>query len=127
VYREEPTEALQGEVKGRCGPPGVKDYLFLVRCAAAFARLPHTAMLHHRRPWAFVRSRNSNEQTDPSHARISRKSTGQMRSAAAPLAIFNGHNDDSFQSGFVGDSSGNLFGTIRTGSAGGNVCREFQT
>ena len=33
-------------------------------------------MLHHRRPWTFVRSRNSNEQADTSHGRISRKSTG---------------------------------------------------
>jgi hypothetical protein len=41
--------------------------VFLALCAAAFARLPHTAILHHRRPCAFVLSRNSNEQTDPSH------------------------------------------------------------
>lgn len=37
-------------------PRGAQDYLlrFLARYAAAFARLPHTAMLHHRWPWAFV-------------------------------------------------------------------------
>src|SRR5262249_31526718 len=55
---------------------------FLARCAAAFARLPQTAMLHHRRLWAFVWSRNNKVQTDPRQARISRKSTEQMRSAA---------------------------------------------
>ena len=70
--------ALQGERNGRWGPPGVKDYpfLFLARCAAALTWLPYTTMLDHRRPWTFVRSRNSNEQADTSHGRISRKSTG---------------------------------------------------
>ena len=46
----------------------------LARCAAAFARLPQTAMLHQRRVWAFVRSRNTSVQAEPSHDRISRKS-----------------------------------------------------
>jgi hypothetical protein len=46
----------------------------LARCAAAFARFPQTAMLHQRRAWAFVRSRNTSVQAEPSQDRISRKS-----------------------------------------------------
>jgi hypothetical protein len=46
----------------------------LARCAAAFARLPQTAMLHQRRVRASVRSRNTSVQAELSHDRISRKS-----------------------------------------------------
>jgi hypothetical protein len=58
----------------RCHDPSFHFAPLLARCAAAFARLPQTAMLHQRRAWAFVRSRNTSVQAEPSHARISRKS-----------------------------------------------------
>src|SRR5262249_15123439 len=53
------------------------------RCAAAFARLPHTAMLHQRRPWALLTSKNHSVQVGPSHLRTSVKSFSQTRSPIA--------------------------------------------
>ena len=53
------------------------------RCATAFARLPHTAMLHQRRAWPLLTSRNHRVQVGPSHLRTRVKSFWQTRSPIA--------------------------------------------
>src|SRR6516162_6908982 len=61
------------------------------RWAAAFARLPHTAMLHQRRPWLLLTSRNHKVQVGPSHLRTRVRSFWQARS---PMASAIGNRSD---------------------------------
>jgi hypothetical protein len=64
-------------------PPNHCMLLSLLRCAACFARLPQTAMMHHRRARLRVWSANSMVQLCPSHALTFEKSSSQTNFAMA--------------------------------------------